>query len=501
MMDAVKKVVIVLIGAVALPGIFACGLSQPDDTSTRQDYGISGPTSVAVGNSYGYAVSGPPNSQVYVRWYKEGSGIGGGNVSLDAKGRGVANWTFTEPGQYTVNVYRDGTQGDITKASLPNIVSTTTSSVATSVPAFASTVVPLVSSFDSISSGNLHTCGVTTNGSIVCWGDNEYGQASPPDGQFRAVSAGSGHTCGVKTDGFVECWGSDEYGQATPPPDNFSSVSVGVGYTCGVKADSEMLCWGRNDYGEASPPAGAFSSVSSGFFHTCGIKTDGKIDCWGDSTRSEHPDDIFYSVSVSSDHTCGVKKGWSVICWGNDQFGVTTPTSEPFSSVDTGGLHTCGRRSDGLVVCWGHDGDGQSTPPPGVFDSVSAGNRHTCGVKPDGSVVCWGSNDFGQADPTSSARSESYSSDSFTKPPNPTATPRPTARPPLPRTSSLTDRDALIALHSATGSEFWEAKENWDSVRPLGEWEGVTTDVDGRVVELDLRPKYTNQPKLSGGAP
>jgi alpha-tubulin suppressor-like RCC1 family protein len=62
-----------------------------------------------------------------------------------------------------------------------------------------------------------HTCGVSSTGSIECWGYDDYGQATPPAGSFQSVSAGSEHTCGVKSDGSVECWGDDTYGQSTPP--------------------------------------------------------------------------------------------------------------------------------------------------------------------------------------------------------------------------------------------------------------------------------------------
>ena len=34
---------------------------------------------------------------------------------------------------------------------------------------------------------------------------------------FISVSAGAYHTCGVWTNGTVDCWGSDEYGRATAP--------------------------------------------------------------------------------------------------------------------------------------------------------------------------------------------------------------------------------------------------------------------------------------------
>ena len=40
---------------------------------------------------------------------------------------------------------------------------------------------------------------------------------TPPSGEFASVSAGRLHTCGVRQDDSVECWGNDDYGQATPP--------------------------------------------------------------------------------------------------------------------------------------------------------------------------------------------------------------------------------------------------------------------------------------------
>ena len=57
----------------------------------------------------------------------------------------------------------------------------------------------------SVSAGHDYTCMVRTDGSVACWGDNEYGQATPPDGDFSSVSAGLFHTCGLKTDGSVAC--------------------------------------------------------------------------------------------------------------------------------------------------------------------------------------------------------------------------------------------------------------------------------------------------------
>ena len=53
-------------------------------------------------------------------------------------------------------------------------------------------------------------------------------------------------------------------------------------------------------------------------------------------------------------------------------------------------------------------------------------------------------------------------------------------------TSLETDREALVALYNATGGPNWRRNNNWLSDVPISEWEGVTTDGNGRVTELDL---------------
>ena len=78
----------------------------------------------------------------------------------------------------------------------------------------------------------------------------------------------------------------------------------------------------------------------------------------------------------------------------------------------------------------------------------------------------------------------------------PRPTPRPTARPPLAQTSPETDREALVALFNATDGERWDTRGTWLSLKPMGEWVGVTTDDSGRVVALRL-----SEAGLSGEIP
>ncbi len=77
----------------------------------------------------------------------------------------------------------------------------------------------------------------------------------------------------------------------------------------------------------------------------------------------------------------------------------------------------------------------------------------------------------------------------------PTQTPTPTAVP-TPSGTVASDRAALIALYNATDGPNWRNSTNWLSDNPLGEWHGVTTDGEGRVLQLILTDN-----QLSGEIP
>ena len=78
-----------------------------------------------------------------------------------------------------------------------------------------------------------------------------------------------------------------------------------------------------------------------------------------------------------------------------------------------------------------------------------------------------------------------------TAPPTATDTPVPATAtsPPAASGSVETDREALVAFYNATYGEKWKFSRNWLSDAPLGQWSGVTTDDDGRVIELTGIPQ------------
>ena len=111
--------------------------------------------------------------------------------------------------------------------------------------------------YTSLVIGELHTCGLRTDGTVTCWGNNEFGQVSDtPTGAFTSIAAGPDHTCGIRTDNTVACWGNDGYGQVsgTPTGGAFSTIITGRYHTCAIRTDGSAFCWGRNDHGQTTPP-------------------------------------------------------------------------------------------------------------------------------------------------------------------------------------------------------------------------------------------------------
>ena len=54
-----------------------------------------------------------------------------------------------------------------------------------------------------VAAGAIHTCALRGDDTVTCWGDNEHGQTNAPSGTFDAVSAGRSHSCGLRTNGIT----------------------------------------------------------------------------------------------------------------------------------------------------------------------------------------------------------------------------------------------------------------------------------------------------------
>ena len=241
-----------------------------------------------------------------------------------------------------------------------------------------------------MSAGADHACGLRSDATITCWGNNTSQRSEAPGGQFSAVSAGTWHSCGLRADATITCWGENSYGQTAAPAGTFTAINSGWLHSCALRTDTTVACWGDNTHGQTAAPAGTFTAVTAAGSHSCGLRADASIACWGNNTygQAAAPAGTFTAVAAAAWHTCGVLRDGAITCWGAQWNGQIAPPVGRFSAVAVGAWHSCGLRADGTVDCWGHY-DRLADPPDGSFTSVTTGDRHACGLRADGTAMCW----------------------------------------------------------------------------------------------------------------
>jgi hypothetical protein len=257
-----------------------------------------------------------------------------------------------------------------------------------------------------ISTGNFFACGIRTDETLQCWGENDDGQSTVPNdlGTVKAVNAGGDHACAIKSDDTLRCWGRNNEDQTTPPVNlgMVKAVNAGDYHTCAIQMNNVLRCWGSNNDGQSTIPfnLGGVKVVSTQFAHTCAVRSDDILECWGRNTdgQSTNPPNLgtVKFVTTGAYHTCAIRTDDMVRCWGGTDSTHTTVPNDlgTVKALSTGAQHSCAIKSDDSLQCWGDNNYGQSDVPDdlGKVKKVSAGGYFTCVVKIDDTVYCWGDN-------------------------------------------------------------------------------------------------------------
>jgi len=259
-----------------------------------------------------------------------------------------------------------------------------------------------------VSGGRNHSLALTSYGSILAWGDNQYGQCNvpQPNSDFIAVAAGVNFSLGLKANGSVVGWGDNYDGQcnAPAPNSNFIKISAGASHSLGLKSDGTIVAWGNNVFGQCNvpPPDPNFMAISAAGGHSLALKgPDGIIVAWGRNSDGECnvplPNLGFTRIAGGASFSVGLKSNGSVVAWGVGAGTGTYPWTgfvEIAAGGSYGGSQVLGLKSDGSVFPL--SGHSEAPVPNANFIAVTCGDGHELGLKSDGSVAAWGENTYGQ---------------------------------------------------------------------------------------------------------
>jgi len=264
--------------------------------------------------------------------------------------------------------------------------------------------VPAGNDFVAIAVGRHYCLALRSDGSLVAWGRNDYGEADvPPGSDFVAIAAGAHHCLALRSDGSLVAWGLNVSGITdVPPGTDFVAIAAGDRHSLALRFDGSLVGWGYNNYGQTDVPQGNdFVAIAAGGYHSLAIRSDGSLEAWGcnnDGQTDMPPGSDFVAIAAGCSHSLAVRSDGSLIGWGWNWAGLTdVPAGNDFVAIAACWNYSLAVRSDGSLVGWGFCG--QSDAPAGSdFVAIAAGEIHNLALRSDGSLVGWGRNSHGQTD-------------------------------------------------------------------------------------------------------
>lgn len=306
---------------------------------------------------------------------------------------------------------------------------------------------PITGASDQVALAGYHSCAVTSDGHVACWGtgsdgqlgDGSHGQETSPAEVLgienaKAVTAGAtrsgnddyyrGFSCALLTTGQVKCWGDNEY----------SELGNGKSYLEESNSSIPQLVSGLTNAVEISASDGYASPGSRGG-HVCALLAGGSVECWGANESGQLGDDSRTASSIpvlvrglsnatdvisGGSGTCALRFDQSVWCWGQipnrgiENTEAVAANINGITSMVGGDTDWCGSTAAGPIECWGgmqeavpcsgtpdHYCGGSSTGgfywPAGYEpESLAVSTSHMCAIVGAGNVECWGYNEWGQ---------------------------------------------------------------------------------------------------------
>jgi alpha-tubulin suppressor-like RCC1 family protein len=297
---------------------------------------------------------------------------------------------------------------------------------------------PSGTTITAVAGGNGHGLALTSNGSVLAWGYNAYGELGNGttvtslvpvsvggllSGKIvTAIAAGDSHSLALTSTGSVYAWGYNLEGElgngttsnsAVPVRVSLQSgttvtaIAAGSAHSLAVTSTGSVLAWGSNGALQLGQPnATTFSAVpvpvsipsgvtitavAGGEFHSLAVTSTGSVLAWGSNTFGELGDgtttESYLPVSVS------------------------LPSGNKVTAVAAGTFFSLALTSTGSVLGWGFnsagqlgDGTGSNSPLPvsvalpsgAIITALAARSNHSLAVTSTGSALAWGYNSDGQ---------------------------------------------------------------------------------------------------------
>jgi alpha-tubulin suppressor-like RCC1 family protein len=289
------------------------------------------------------------------------------------------------------------------------------------------TPVGSVTDWKAVDAQYFHSVGVRSDGTLWGWGRNGDGQLGlgyisssvivptrvGSNSSWTAVTTGERHSLGLRSDGTLWSWGNNQYGQLGQGDNvtrleptqvgtrtDWVAVSGRWNHSLALRSDGSLWSWGYNGYGE----------LGLGHKYTTYVPTRVGADTWESIAG-----DLSYSMGIRSDGTL-----WS---WGFNYRGILglgdetdrlVPTqvgsATNWAAVAPGRVHCLGLRADGTLWGWGSNFEGETgvgyasekVLMPAQAGSatnwlkVAAGDAHSVGWRTDGTLWGWGRNWYGE---------------------------------------------------------------------------------------------------------
>lgn len=242
-----------------------------------------------------------------------------------------------------------------------------------------------------ISAGAANGLALRSDGSVVGFGNNEFGLTNVPLSLTNPIALASCYLHNMVLDGdgrIGASWGFNELGLTNIPAglSNIVALAAGQFHNIALRSDGTVFCWGQNSSGQTNVPAGLSNvvAVAAGYQHSLALKADGTVVAWGNnaSQQTNVPSGLnnVMAIAGTGSSSLALKSNGVVVAWGSNVNGETNvpPGLSNVVAIAGGDVHCLALKSDGTVSVWGQGGQGQTNIPVGLTNviAIAAGYYH-----------------------------------------------------------------------------------------------------------------------------